>query len=176
MELTKEFIQSRIEYNPETGMFKWKELVNDKKGWNKRFAGTIINNTNHAGYIRIGIGENHKYIMAHTIAYFLIHNVWCKEIDHENHIRNDNRIINLKESNSKDNKKNLTLRKDSKTGQSGVCFHKNNKKYQAMISVNYKNIHLGSFENIDDAIKARKAAEILHGFHPNHGMKKATAI
>lgn len=30
-------------------------------------------------------------------------------------------------------------------------------------------IHLGRFVNKADAIKARKKAEVIYGYHPNHG-------
>jgi len=38
-----------------------------------------------------------------------------------------------------------------------------------MIGVNNKTIRLGSFTDKEDAIKARKHAEKLYGFHANHG-------
>ena len=39
---------------------------------------------------------------------------------------------------------------------------KNRNKWIAQITVNYKNIHLGRYENIEDAIKARKEAEVKY--------------
>ena len=37
------------------------------------------------------------------------------------------------------------------------------------IKVNYKQKHLGCFENIEDAAKAVKEARAHYGFHVNHG-------
>ena len=34
-------------------------------------------------------------------------------------------------------------------------------------------IYIGTFEQKDDAIKARKKAEQKYGFHPNHGKSPA---
>jgi hypothetical protein len=42
-------------------------------------------------------------------------------------------------------------------------------KYRAYIMVNRKQIHLGVYEDINDAIAARKQANIDYGFHANHG-------
>jgi len=35
--------------------------------------------------------------------------------------------------------------------------------------VDGKTIHLGRFDKFEDAVAARKAADIKYGFHPNHG-------
>ena len=41
----------------------------------------------------------------------------------------------------------------------GVCYIKSNGKYKAYIKINNKQKHLGYFDNLEDAIKARKGAE-----------------
>ena len=52
-----------------------------------------------------------------------------------------------------------SLNKNSTTGHKGVNFMPKIGKYRAYIMVNRKQIHLGCFTNLDDAIRARKAAE-----------------
>lgn len=47
--------------------------------------------------------------------------------------------------------------KVNKTGKTGIS--KSNGKYRVRIQINGKGIHLGYFDNIDDAIAARKVAE-----------------
>lgn len=37
---------------------------------------------------------------------------------------------------------------------------------------NAKKVHLGYFNAFDDAVAARKAAEVEHNFHPNHGEQR----
>ena len=49
------------------------------------------------------------------------------------------------------------------SGVTGVNWLKKNQKWRAYITVGDKQIHLGSFENKEDAIKARKEAEIKYG-------------
>jgi hypothetical protein len=39
----------------------------------------------------------------------------------------------------------------------------------ARISVNGKNMHLGIYDTIEQAVQARKQADDLYGFHENHG-------
>lgn len=49
----------------------------------------------------------------------------------------------------------------------------NNGSWTAQITVNYKRIVLGLYRTKDEAIAARKAAEKIIGFHPNHGRRQA---
>lgn len=50
--------------------------------------------------------------------------------------------------------------KNNRTGHSGVSKVKD--KYRVRICIHNKSIHLGYFENLEDAIKARKDAEIKY--------------
>ena len=52
--------------------------------------------------------------------------------------------------------------KESKLGVRGVRWAERNKKYHARIGVGNKYIHLGYFKTLDEAIAARKAAEIKY--------------
>lgn len=49
------------------------------------------------------------------------------------------------------------IQKKNKTGKTGISFVNN--KYRARIYVYGKSIHLGYFDNIEDAIRAREEAE-----------------
>ncbi len=51
------------------------------------------------------------------------------------------------------------LRKNNTSKVTGVSYDKQNKNWRARIFVKGKNINLGSFSNIEDAIEARKEAE-----------------
>ena len=51
------------------------------------------------------------------------------------------------------------LNKNSTTGQKGVSYQKKFGTYRAYITINRKQIHLGSFPTIEEAVKARKVAE-----------------
>ncbi len=54
---------------------------------------------------------------------------------------------------------NAKLRKDNSTGVKGVCFVKKTSKYVAYIRIKNRRIHLGYFDTLSEASKARKEAE-----------------
>lgn len=48
----------------------------------------------------------------------------------------------------------------NKSGHKGVCLEKN--RWQAYIYLNYKKIRIGYFSNLEEAVKARKQAELVY--------------
>ena len=91
------------------------------------------------------------------------------QVDHINHDRTDNRIENLRLVNANENGKNQKASVRNKSGVVGVSWKKSKNKWHSQIMVNGKQIHLGFFDNIDEAKKARIDAERKYGFHENHG-------
>jgi len=85
-----------------------------------------------------------------------------KYIDHINNNNLDNRKENLRIVTNSDNLKNSKLRIDNKTGCKGVSFDKSRNKWSAQIKINYKKIDLGRFASFDEAVKARKEAELKY--------------
>jgi hypothetical protein len=59
--------------------------------------------------------------------------------------------------------------KNNASGVTGVFWNTDAKRWQAVITVNHKQIFLGTFSDIEDAASARKDAEQEFGFHPSHG-------
>lgn len=51
------------------------------------------------------------------------------------------------------------INRNNRSGHTGVCWRKNVKKYYAYIMVNHKQIPLGMYTKLEDAIAARKAGE-----------------
>lgn len=49
--------------------------------------------------------------------------------------------------------------KDNTSGCKGVCWDCNKQKWYARIGIQGRNIHLGRFDDFQDAVKARKEAE-----------------
>jgi hypothetical protein len=88
-------------------------------------------------------------------------------IDHINGDEKDNRIQNLRLVTHSENNKNSSRPKSNTSGVIGV--HKKRGKWIAQIQENYKKITVGSFDSFEDAVKARKEAELKYGFHENHG-------
>ena len=89
--------------------------------------------------------------------------------DHINRNPLDNRKANLRVCNYQENSFNKSIRSDNTSGIPGVSFHKTNKKWRAKIKYNNLTIHLGYFEDINEAlINRRVAEEILFGeYSPN---------
>ncbi len=94
---------------------------------------------------------------------FLLKPAEDKVVDHINRNKKDNRITNLRIVDKSLNAFNCDLRKTNKSGYTGVWFRKDTRKWCAGIKKNGKKYCLGCYESIDDAIKARKKAEVL--FH-----------
>ena len=100
---------------------------------------------------------------AHRLAWFYVYGSWPNDqIDHINRNKTDNRIANLREVTNKQNQQNASKRSDNTSGHPGVSWYKRDSKWQARIKHNQKDTHLGYFENLEEAIAARKAAEKLY--------------
>ncbi len=83
-------------------------------------------------------------------------------IDHINRDPTDNRRANLRFCTAKENSRNTSLAKNNTTGFTGVRITKTG-RYSAKITVNRKEITIGTFTTLDEAANARKNAE-MHYF------------
>lgn len=164
-ELTQSYLKSILNYNPDTGIFTWKVSNSPRVK-----IGSVAGGLNNHGYIVIVINKKH-YLAHRLVCLYMYGKLPPERMDHINHVRDDNRIINLRLASSQENNRNASRRKDNKSGCVGVSWHPKANKWQAYINVNNNEIYLGVFLDIDDAIKARKQAEIKYGFHENHGKK-----
>ena len=81
-------------------------------------------------------------------------------IDHINHNPLDNRKCNLRVCTQQQNCINKVKQSNNTSGHSGVGWYKKYNKWRARIQVNGKQILLGYFEDKNEAIAARKQAEI----------------
>ncbi len=148
-------------------MFKSDRLY---KIWNTRFAGKeTLNAIGPHGYHAIGIFG--KRYQAHRFIWAFHHGEWPEgQIDHINHNRADNRIENLRVVSHAENQRNRPLQSNNLSGFAGVYYHKPNGKWRALIKHAGTSYALGIFDEISDAVKAREAAKLKFGFHPNHGV------
>jgi len=161
--LTQKQLKEILRYDPDTGIFTW--LVRTA---NCVKIGEAAGGLNPAGYS--GIRLKGRDYLAHRLAWLYMTDEWPKDqIDHINHIKDDNRIENLREVTHKENGRNRSMQKNNVSGCCGVCWYKPYNKWAAQIKVNGKQINLGCFDDLNNAIAARKAAEIKYGFHENHG-------
>ena len=73
--------------------------------------------------------------------------------------RSDNRKQNLRICTISQNNMNRKMTNRNTSGVVGVSWDKNKKKWEATIRINKKQIHLGLFDNFEDAVATRKQAE-----------------
>lgn len=174
-ELSQECLKECLNYNPDTGIFTWEvrpvgHFKNEMscRSTNTRMAGKVCGYSDHEGYFSITIGC--KLYRAHRLAWLYMTGKWPKDqMDHIDHDRKNNRWVNLREATRKENMKNKTLQSNNTSGVAGVCWNKLAGKWIARIRLDGVHKHLGSFEEFQCAVDARKLAEKKYGFHPNHG-------
>ena len=168
--LTQELLKEKLHYDKDTGVFTWLDVKSN--GYKMR--GKVAGNTNAlTGYSSIGftLSEAKFYVyLAHRLAWLYEYGEFPKDgLDHINHVKTDNRIKNLRIATKRENIRNMSMSSNNTTGHTGVCFSKANNKYVAYVKVNYKQIHLGYFKNVEDAAKAAREGREHYGFHVNHG-------
>ena len=156
--LSQDKLKELLTYDPNTGEFRW---INSGPGIRRVVAGWGTDQ----GYIKIGV--NGGEYLAHRLAFLYVYGYMPKHIDHINHIRNDNRIVNLRSVEKRENHLNMKMSKRNTSGITGVSRQGN--KWVAAIMVQYKQIIVGLYDSIDDAARARKEAERKYGYHINHG-------
>lgn len=157
---------SLVHYNSDTGIFTW--LPRNSKGWNTRFAGKQIGSITNTGFYYETSVLSEKWLL-HRLAWFYVHGEKPVVIDHINRDGLDNRLCNLRNVTHEDNMHNVKRHKTNKSGVNGVYWHKQCRKWSVQIKINKKTTHVGVFTDFDEACAARKAAEVEHGWHENHG-------
>ena len=151
-------------HNPETGIIIWK----NKGKFHKYLNGSEVGSLDGDGYLRTKI--NGHRVGVHQLMCLLSYGYFpTEEIDHINHNRSDNRLSNLRFVRGSENQRNKSKQKNNTSGVVGVSWCKGNKRWHAQIYLDNRKKHLGSFVSFSDAVDARKDAEILYGFHENHG-------
>lgn len=164
MELTQEYLKSILSYEPKEGLMLWKENRSQMRSGDK--VGHYSAQKNAYSLISID-GRLYK---SHRIIWFIVTSSFPSgEIDHIDHNRQNNRWSNLRDVPIGENNKNCSISKVNTSGTTGVQWFKAKKRLIATIQFKRKRRHLGCYDDINEAIVARKLAEIELGFHKNHG-------
>ena len=150
--LTIERLRRVVSYDPETGVFRWKV----RRGGSAK-EGTIAGALIAAGYRKIVIDD--RQYRANRLAWLYVYGRWPDgEVDHKNNIRHDDRLINLREATDEGTSQNAKLGKNNTSGFKGVTWHSQRGKWKAQISVDHRCVHLGLYNNVEDAHAAYCAA------------------
>jgi hypothetical protein len=153
--LTQERLKELLSYDPISGVFTRK----------------IKHKRCNVGDI-VGVGQRNKYLQCsidnklyklHRLAWLYMYDCWpSDQIDHVDHNPRNNAIANLRDVSSAQNHQNRARKTKSASGYLGVTWHKRDRRWQAYIEIKGKSIHLGQYIDLDDAIVARKRAEMIY--------------
>ena len=160
-EITAEYVRSILAYDPNTGIFRWKNRSDVSACANQRF-GKVAGFADKDGYTVIQIWT--RRYCAHRLAWLVTTGAWpAKDIDHINGDRRDCRLANLREATRQQNLRNMKLRPNNKSGFKWVSWSKATKSWKAQIRDGNTNLYLGSFKTREEAhATACEAARKLH--------------
>lgn len=150
---SQERLHELFKYNHETGTITRRIQVSSGAK-----AGDIAGTSDRDGYRAIMISG--KRYFSHRIIWMMVHGE-CPtdlEIDHENNIKYDNRLDNLRIGTQSENAHN---RKNIK----GYCFHKGRGQWLARMKLNSREKFLGWFNTESEASAAYQVAKAERDSH-----------
>lgn len=163
-----DYLRERLHYDPETGKLFWKDHKGMPNSWRARWAGKEAFTAIANGYYIGAVGA--VFLRSHRVAWAIYYGKWPEQdLDHINGVRTDNRINNLREASNQENRQNASMQKNNTSGVNGVYWCKRDNKWRAHVKVDRKIKHLGYFNTIEEAAKARQEANERYGFTERHG-------
>lgn len=168
----QQYLMECFNYDPNIGILYWKERplyhFKNKRGmniWNVKFPNKIAGAVNGGGYKSIKI--DFVSYLSHRIIWKMYYGLEPPDIiDHVDGDPSNNKINNLREATLEENSRNKPrLDERNKSGYTGVYARltaKGNVVWRALIKVDKKNKHLGTFKTIEEAVTAREIAAKEH--------------
>lgn|SRR3990167_2961628 len=161
--LNASYVRSILDYEEETGLFRWRYRADRRRNWNTRYAGAVAGCRRDDDYITIVIDA--KVFYAHRLAWLWMTGEWpLIEIDHWDTCHDNNRWKNLRLATGAQNKRNVKRRRSNASGVIGVSYYPPTNRWRARIKVDGREIALGYFRTKAEAATARyTATKELHG-------------
>jgi hypothetical protein len=151
MTITRERLLEVLDYDVETGVFRWKVKTSRKINIGQ-IAGTVTH-----GYVQIRIDG--VIYRAHRLAWLYVLGEWpASDVDHRDRCRSNNRWSNLRLATKSQNQGNTAPWPSNTSGFKGVTWNKKRKRWYAQITIRGVVNYLGSFLDINDAALAYKNA------------------
>ena len=159
-DITKEILNFLFDYKD--GELYWKFSLSCKSP-----KGTIAGSIKHDKYRRIGL--NKKSYLAHRLIFMMFHGYLPKFVDHIDGNKLNNRIENLREATHAQNMKNQKISISNTSGYKNVSWNKKQKKWRVALKVNYKDLEIGYFKDIELAdLVAQEARDKYHKEFARH--------
>ena len=159
-------------YDYETGVLYWRWRINNS-----------VPKTLEAGRQRkssgyLDVQVHGRFYPVHRVVMLMCYGFYGEglEVDHINHVRNDNRLVNLRFVTHGENMRNKSVSSKNTSGVTGVDFLKAKKKYRARITVDWKVIYLGNYDTLEEAAATRAEANLKFKFNDNHGKGRAEYV
>ena len=148
-------LKDALDYNADTGVFTWKIKRRGSRG-----IGSVAGSPHGSGYV--SISYQRKPYLAHRLAVAFATGEWPDgQVDHANGVRADNRISNLRVTDSITlHRANSSGNARNQTGFKGVGVHKATGRYQARIGFEGKSLFLGLFDTPQEAAAAYAGAAV----------------
>lgn len=164
--LTAERLRELFNYDPDAG------ILISRKTIHKRISGAMVGTVAGDKYGRkwLVTRVDGRIYLIHRLIWLHVFGTWpAHQIDHINGDATDNRINNMRDVPAPENAKNLKMPSTNKSGITGVNWRPSRQKWRAYIQVNRISIHLGYFDSMDEAAKARASALNHYAFNARHG-------
>lgn len=143
--LTQEYLKSILDYNPSTGLFKWKVKMSRSIVVGS-LAGCLKDKKEPYVIIKI----KRKRYKAHRLAWLYHYGRWPTPlVDHKNRVKGDNWIDNLREATYKENRAN-----NSQSPGIDLYYRKDRNVWRLRRRVGGKRVSLGHFPTKEAALLA----------------------